>query len=275
MDNKVSNNPNQRAPQVKPQAHQPVPQPAAPPKPKFPTEIVDLPSKGLLYPSDNPLASGKIEMKYMTAKEEDILTNQNYIRQGVVVDKLLESLIVSEVNYDDVIIGDKNALLIASRILGYGQMYKFEYAGEKHEVDLTKLENHYIDENLITPGINQFEFKLPHSGNKVIFKVLTHGDEKKIEQELKGLKKINKNASPEMSLRYKYMITSVNGDDNKSAIRDFVDNMFLARDSKAFRDYMKKVSPDIILKFWREDWEGNDVEEKLPIGANFFFPDAE
>ena len=95
MDNKVSNNPNQGAPQVKPQAQQPEPQPAAPPKPKFPTEIVDLPSKGLLYPSDNPLASGKIEMKYMTAKEEDILTNQNYIRQGVVVDKLLESLIVS------------------------------------------------------------------------------------------------------------------------------------------------------------------------------------
>ena len=275
MDNKVSNNPNQRAPQVKPQAHQPVPQPAAPPKPKFPTEIVDLPSKGLLYPSDNPLASGKIEMKYMTAKEEDILTNQNYIRQGVVVDKLLESLIVSEVNYDDVIIGDKNALLIASRILGYGQMYKFEYAGEKHEVDLTKLENQEINENLITPNVNQFDFTLPHSQNKITFKILTHGDEKKIEQELKGLKKINKNASPEMSLRYKHMITSVNGDDNKSAVREFVDNMFLARDSKAFRDYMKKVSPDIILKFWREDWEGNDVEEKLPIGANFFFPDTD
>ena len=275
MDNKVSNNPNQRAPQVKPQAHQPVPQPAAPPKPKFPTEIVDLPSKGLLYPSDNPLASGKIEMKYMTAKEEDILTNQNYIRQGVVVDKLLESLIVSDINYDDVLIGDKNAVLIASRILGYGQMYKFDYAGEKHEVDLTKLENQEIDENLITPNINQFDFTLPHSGNKITFKILSHGDEKKIEQELKGLKKINKNASPEMSLRYKHMITSINGDDNKGAIREFVDNMFLARDSKAFRDYMKKVSPDIILKFWREDWEGNDVEERLPIGANFFFPDAD
>jgi hypothetical protein len=266
MENTVSNTPNQGVP---------TPQPAAPPKPKFPTEIVDLPSKGLLYPKDNPLSSGKIEMKYMTAKEEDILTNQNYIRQGVVVDKLLESLIVSDVNYDDVLIGDKNAVLIASRILGYGQMYKFDYAGEKHEVDLTKLENQEIDENLITPNINQFDFTLPHSGNKITFKILSHGDEKKIEQELKGLKKINKNASPEMSLRYKHMITSINGDDNKGAIREFVDNMFLARDSKAFRDYMKKVSPDIILKFWREDWEGNDVEERLPIGANFFFPDAD
>jgi hypothetical protein len=92
---------------------------------KFPTEIVELPSKGLIYPKDNPLSSGKIEMKYMTAREEDILTNQNYIAKGIVLDKLLESLIVSKINYNDIIIGDKNALLIASRILGYGKEYKF------------------------------------------------------------------------------------------------------------------------------------------------------
>jgi hypothetical protein len=70
-------------------------------KPKFPTEIVDLPSKGLIYPKDNPLSSGKIEMKYMTAREEDILTNQNYISKGIVLDKLIESLIVSKINYND------------------------------------------------------------------------------------------------------------------------------------------------------------------------------
>ena len=64
----------------------------------FPTEVVELPSKGLLYPKDNPLSSGKIEMKYMTAKEEDILTNQNYIKQGIVLDKLMQSLIVSKIN---------------------------------------------------------------------------------------------------------------------------------------------------------------------------------
>ena len=171
MENTVSNTPNQGVP---------TPQPAAPPKPKFPTEIVDLPSKGLLYPKDNPFSSGKIEMKYMTAKEEDILTNQNYIRQGVVVDKLLESLIVSDVNYDDVLIGDKNAVLIASRILGYGQMYKFDYAGEKHEVDLTKLENQEIDENLITPNVNQFDFTLPHSGIKLHLKFYLMGMKRKL-----------------------------------------------------------------------------------------------
>jgi hypothetical protein len=98
---------------------------------KFPTEEVELPSKGLIYPKDNPLSSGKIEMKYMTAKEEDILTNQNYIKQGIVIDKLLKSLIISKVNYDDMIVGDKNAVLIAARILGYGKDYDFQYKGEE------------------------------------------------------------------------------------------------------------------------------------------------
>ena len=104
---------------------------------KFPTEEVELPSKGLVYPKDNPLSSGKIEMKYMTAKEEDILTNQNYIKQGIVIDKLLKSLIVSKVNYDDLIVGDKNAVLIAARILGYGKDYDFQYKGEEVTIDLT------------------------------------------------------------------------------------------------------------------------------------------
>jgi hypothetical protein len=91
----------------------------------FPTEIIELPSKGLVYPKGNPLSSGKVEMKYMTAKEEDILTNQSYIQEGTVLDKLLQSLIISKINYNDLIVGDKNALLVASRILGYGKDYTF------------------------------------------------------------------------------------------------------------------------------------------------------
>jgi len=96
---------------------------------KFPTEVVELPSKGLVYPEDNPLSSGKIEMKYMTAKEEDILTNQSYIEKGIVLDKLLQALIVSKINYNDLITGDKNAIMIAARILGYGKDYTFTYNG--------------------------------------------------------------------------------------------------------------------------------------------------
>src|SRR6056300_762914 len=94
---------------------------------KLPTEVVELPSRGLIYPEDNPLSSGKVEMKYMTAKEEDILTNQSYIQKGIVIVKLLQSLIVSDIKYDDLIVGDKNAILIAARVLGYGAEYSFEY----------------------------------------------------------------------------------------------------------------------------------------------------
>ena len=108
-------------------------------KPKFPTEMVDLPSKGLLYPEGSPLRSGQIEMKYMTAREEDILTNQNYIQQGTVLDKLIESLIVTKIDIKELLVGDKNAILIASRILGYGQDYEFENKGIVYKVDLTEM----------------------------------------------------------------------------------------------------------------------------------------
>jgi len=241
---------------------------------QFPSEIIELPSKGLVYPSTNPLSSGKIEMKYMTAAHEDILTNQSYIQNGTVLDKLIESLIVSKINYGDIIVGDKNALLIAARVLGYGKDYEFTYKGENVTVDLSTLEPKPINESLFTPGKNEFEYELPASGTKITFKLLTHSDENKINQELQGLKKINKNASPESSTRFKYMITSVNGDSTTKTIREFVDNYFLAKDTRSLREYIKSIQPDIDMKF---DFEGeNGLEEGLtiPMGISFFWPDA-
>ena len=94
------------------------------------TETIELPSKGLIYPEDNPLSSGKVEIKYMTAKEEDILSNQTYIQNGTVLEKLLESVIVSKINLKDLIIGDNNAVLIATRILGYGADYTVNMKGK-------------------------------------------------------------------------------------------------------------------------------------------------
>ena len=139
---------------------------------KFPTEEVELPSKGLVYSKENPLSSGKVEIKYMTAKEEDILTNQSYIQKGNVLDKLLESVVISKIDLKDLITGDKNALLIATRILGYGKDYKFQYLDEEESVDLSTLENRYFDpESLIEEGKNEFEYTLPHSGNKITFKI--------------------------------------------------------------------------------------------------------
>ena len=239
---------------------------------KFPTEIVELPSKGLIYPKDNPLSSGKLEMKYMTAKEEDILTNANYLQKGIVLDKLLESLIVSKINYNDLITGDKNALLIAARVLGYGKDYEFTYGGETLSVDLTTLEDKNLNpKNLLEEGVNEFEFSLPSSKTTITFKLLTHGDEKSIDRELQGLKKIKKDFVPEATTRLKYMITSIDGDREKKTIREFVDTYLLARDARALREEIRRISPDVELKYY-----GDDVEEaiNIPIDITFFWPDA-
>ena len=248
---------------------------------QFPTEEVTLPSKGLLYPEGSPLKSGVITMKYMTAKEEDILTNQNFIKNGTVIDKLLQSLVVDGTNINDILVGDKNALLVASRILGYGADYSFKLqnpeTGEDEEVtvDLTLAEDKFFDESLLVEGKNEFEFELPTSKVLISFKLLTTADEKKIESELKGLKKINKNASPELTTRLKHVIQSINGDRDVKTVRNFVDNQFLAKDSRAFREHMSNVMPDIDLSFDVEFNDGAIAEGvQIPINVSFFWPDA-
>ena len=242
---------------------------------KFPTEEVALPSKGLVYPKDNPLSSGKVEMKYMTAKEEDILTNQNYIKQGVVIDKLLKSLLVDKnVNYDDMIVGDKNAVLISSRILGYGKDYDFMYKGEVVTVDLTELETRFLDETTMINGSNEFAFTLPHTNTSITYKILTNRDEKKIESEIKGLKKLNKQSDPQMSTRLKYMVTSVNGDTDNKIIRDFIDTYMLARDSRALRSHLKETQPDIIMSFDFVGENGTEEDAVIPMTAGFFWPES-
>jgi hypothetical protein len=243
-------------------------------KPNFPTEEVTLPSKGLLYSEDSLLSKGVVEMKYMTAKEEDILTNQNYIENGTVIDKLLKSLIVTKINYDDLLLGDKNAILIAARILGYGSDYSFNYKGEEVEVELTDVEDKHLNEKLITKGSNKFEYTLPTSKTEITFKLLTHKDERSIANEIKGLKKIDKKSSSEVTTRMKYIITSINGDSEKKTIREFVDTQLLARDSRALRKYASEIQPDVDLTFEYEDNKGDTSRVNIPIDVNFFWPDA-
>jgi len=238
---------------------------------KFPTEEVELPSKGLLYPEGHPLKSGKIEIKYMTAKEEDILSNQSYIQKGVVLDKLLESVIINkEIKLKDLLIGDKNAVLIATRILGYGKNYSFNYGGERKDVDLTELDNKPFDESYVIDGKNEFAFTLPHSNTPITFKVLDGHDEDKIEAELKGLRKLQKDNVPELTTRLKHIITSVNGEEDKKSIREFVDGYLLARDSRALREHISQVQPDVDMTITLDGGEEVDV----PLGLNFFWPDA-
>ena len=238
---------------------------------KFPTEEVELPSKGLLYPEDHPLKSGKVEIKYMTAKEEDILSNSAYIQKGIVLDKLLESVLITKVKLKDILIGDKNAILVAARILGYGKEYSFEYNGERVDIDLTELDNKPFDESSLIDGKNEFSFTLPHSNTPITFKVLDGHDEAKLENEIKGLKKLYKDNVPELTTRLKHIIVSVNGETDSKVIREFVDNYLLARDSRALREYIRKVQPDIDMNITLDS--GEEVE--VPLGLGFFWPDSE
>ena len=240
---------------------------------KLPTETIDLPSKGLLYPEDHPLASGTVEMKYMTAKEEDILTNQNYIKNGTVIDKLLKSLLVTEFNYNDLLVGDKNAIMIAARILSYGKDYPVQYNGEEVTVDLSLLDpiEHQVE---YARGHNEFILKLPKSGNEVTFKLLTHGDELAIDNEVKGLRKINKNNIAEVTTRLKHTIVAVNGNRERADVRKFVDGYLLAADARALREEYARVSPDLNLTFSYTFEDGSEEEVAIPIGLNFFWPDA-
>jgi|TARA_R110002167_G_scaffold129031_4_gene311734 hypothetical protein len=244
-------------------------------KQTFPSEKVTLPSKGLLYPKSSPLSKGVIEMKYMTAREEDVLTNQSLIQKGIVIDELLKSLIITpNVDYNELLVGDKNAIMVAARVLGYGADYSFSYNNEEHIVDLTKVEDKLMDESLVVDGKNEFYFTLPASKIEVTFKLLTHGDEKKLENELKGLKKLNKKTIPEVSTRMKHMIVAVDGDVETKTIREFVDTTLLARDARELRNYSAKIQPDVDLSFDYEDARGDLNRVDIPIEVGFFWPDA-
>ena len=141
---------------------------------EFPTEVIELPSKGKVYPESNPLSNGRVEIKYMTAKEEDILASQNLIKKGVVLDKLFESVVVDkDINIDDIVIGDKNAILLATRILGYGAQYEVEindpFTGEQQRttIDLAKIQTKEVDESILTRD-NIYEYELPKAKKKIL-----------------------------------------------------------------------------------------------------------
>jgi hypothetical protein len=248
----------------------------------FPTEVISLPSQGKVYPEGNPLASGKIEMKYMTAREEDILTSANLIRQGVVLDKLMQSMIVSPINYNDLVIGDKNAIMIAARILGYGKEYEVSVTcpncTKKNSVivDLNTLPEKNIPDTATRIDTNVFEFTLPQSKRVISFKLLTHGDEKSIQTELESVKKSAKKdtVDKELSTRLRYAIQSIDGNTDRKYIADFVENQLLAMDSKALRKYMKDCAPDQKFEIEFVCEHCDHVEEALAfsIGTTFFWP---
>ncbi len=244
-----------------------------------PTQPLDLPSKGLLYAKDNPLSSGVVELYLPTARHEDILTNRNYIQQGVVLDKFLQEIIASKIKYDDLITADKNAILVGARILAYGSMYSFRFKDpDSNEqstvtVDLSLLKEKEVDFSLFEPGVNSFKYTMPMTKADITFKLLTHKDETAIEAEIKGIQKINKISIPEITTRLSYEITSVNGSTEKSVIRDFIKNMPI-RDLKEYRKYVTSITPGIEMKFDYEKSSGEVLEGlSIPMTVDFFWPD--
>ena len=248
----------------------------------FPTEVIGLPSKGLIYPETSPLSKGTIEIKYMTAREEDILSSQNLIKKGVVLDKLFESVVVSEgVNIGDISIGDKNAILLATRILGYGAEYNVEVTDpftletQKVTIDLSKVQTKEVDESVLNRE-NRYSFELPTSKKKIKFKLLTHKDEIDINAEVQALNRLVKgdnNVSQDVSTRLRYMIQEVDGNTDRGFINNFVKNNLLARDSKALREYVKSISPDMDFKYeFTSDLTGETEALDIPFGVGFFYP---
>jgi hypothetical protein len=259
---------------------------------KFPTEIVDLPSKGLVYSKDNALSSGKVEMKYMTAKEEDILTTQSYIKDGSVLDRLFQSLIISNgdgtpVKYIDITLGDKNAIMIAARILGYGKDYEVEIDDptqpgtmQKEVIDLTQFESTEYDGSGQTElHKNEYEFELPQSKRKVTFQALTESKERKIKHQLeaqkKASRKLNDKTDKQLTIRLKNTIVSVDGDAEQTTINHFVENELFAADSRALRTHINKVVPDVDLTYeFISDETGEGRDMLLPMDLGFFWPQS-
>jgi hypothetical protein len=249
------------------------------PETKFPTEIIDIPSKGYFYPEKSPLSSGTVELKYMTAKDEDILTSQNLIAKGIVLDVLLANLMVDKkIKVSDLLIGDKNALLIAARVLAYGKNYEFELispvTGEPttHNLDLTSLKDVPVDFSKMPKGQNEFEFTLPTSKRVIKYKLLTSGDVDDIDRLAKSLNKIS-DIDRTLTTRLKSMIIEVDGSTEKQDVSKFVDNEFFAVDSLAFREYIADSTPDIDLEI-SVDIDGEEVEVTVPMTVQFFWPSS-
>lgn len=248
---------------------------------KFPTEEIELPSKGHFYAEDNPLSSGILELKYPTAKEEDILTSQNLIKNGTVIDKFMQSIIVSKINYNDLLIGDKNAIMIAGRILAYGAEYPVEAicpecgAKSTEVINLSTVGDREIDFSKYPKGTTVFEFQLPASKRTITYQLMTHGIERKVDDAIKVAKKKSKRSGidPELTTRMKMCILSVDGNDDKSYINNFVDTEFLSRDSQAFRNEIKSHTPDANMVYDFECSEcGYEEVSDFPINAGFFWP---
>lgn len=228
-------------------------------KNQLPTEIISLPSKGMIYPETSPLRTGKVEVRYMTAYDEDILTNVSYVREGIMFEKLLESIVVTECDIQDIASLDRDAILIQSRILAYGADYPVTITNPdtnvKHDVVINLSNLKHKKFNLIADKDGEFEFKT--------------------------------NSTKELNIKFKYnikttadtgiysllqkCITEINGNRNPEYINEFIRYKFLAKDSKQFRSYYFENIPGIDYSYEFEGENGGTFTTTFPVTADFFW----
>lgn len=248
-----------------------------------PVEIAPLPSRGKVYPKTHPLHGLEaVEIRAMTAREEDILTSRAFMKKGTVIDELVKScLAVPGVNVDSILAGDRNALMITIRITGYGQEYNAEVqcssCKETVEMtfDLSQLALKGLEIEPVQPGQNAFQFKLPKTGKTVVFKFLTSGEERDMVTEIERRKKVAGSLNDNLiTTKLQRNVVSIDGIEEPAKISNFIRNM-PAADSRALRSYIDKNEPGINMKascLCPRCQEEQEVE--MPIGAKFFWPDA-
>lgn len=247
----------------------------------LPTEFVDLPTKGRFYAEDHPLhGKESLEIRYMTAKDTDILTSKSLLKKGVAVDRMLQNIIVDKsVKVDDLYSGDKNAILIAARINGFGPDYKTKVtcpscgATNEHSFNLEEVRCGDFEEDAHISSAGTFNIELPVTQVSVECRLLTGGDEKRMFSQSEKRKKHN---LPETNLtdQYKLFIVSINGETDRGLVEKFVDLM-PARDSTYLKSIYEKASPNVDLSHdYSCDSCDADTQINIPFSANFFWPNG-
>jgi hypothetical protein len=245
-----------------------------------PAASVPLPSMGLIYPSDSPLAGKEfVEIKAMTALEEDILTSQGLLKNGTVLDVLMKACLIDRsIDVSTMIAGDKNAILTAIRITGYGQEYVIEVecpcCGKKsnYEFDLAQIPVKRLGVLPKIPNTNEFYFQLPVSKAQITFKLLTGADEKDLSAMLSKLKKLGNEGL--VTARLTYQLLSINGETDRSKISQLVRSI-PARDSKELRKHIEKISPGVDMKqLFKCPFCTEESEVDVPMTTEFFWPSA-
>ena len=274
----------------------PTPQPAAPPIEATssnifsfvaPTEFVQLPSEGRYYPPDHPLFNeSTIEIKQMTAKEEDILTSMTLIQNGVALERLLESIIVNKtINPKSLLVGDRNAIVISARVSGYGDSYKTKITcpncgtEQQHNFNLNDASvisatqiNQNLSEAVQVLDNGAYALKLPKSGLDVTLRLLTGYDENALAGQIEQNRK--RKSERLVTTQLSHMISSVNGNETREAI-EYVANNIPSSDSAFLRGIYKSLVPNVELKLgFNCSACPHEEDMEVPLTADFFWPDA-